>query len=67
MTIKTLSLVTALVRPWCFNVDTQGFGTSVVRGPTEVGRFSSWGTVVPKDFLAESAYFSSQISHSVAS
>ena len=26
----------------------------------QVGRFSSWGTVVPKGFLAESAYFSSR-------
>ena len=25
----------------------------------QVGRFSSWGIVVPKGFLAESAYFSS--------
>ena len=27
----------------------------------QVERFSSWGTVVPKGFLAESAYFSSRI------
>ena len=44
------------------NVDAPGCGTSVVRGRpdgAQVGRFSSWGTVVPKVFLAESAYFSS--------
>ena len=28
----------------------------------QVGRFSSWGTVVPKGFLAESAYLSPRIS-----
>ena len=32
-----------------------------------VGRFSSWGTVVSKGFLVESAYFSSHIRHSTAS
>ena len=32
------------------NVDAQGCGTSVFRGPTgvQVGRFLSWCTVVPK-------------------
>ena len=33
----------------------------------QVGRFSSWGTTVPKGFLAKSAYFSSRISHLSAS
>ena len=45
------------------NVDAPGCGTLVVRGPTKhkYEGFSSWGTVVPKGFLAESAYFSSRI------
>ena len=33
----------------------------------QVGRFTSWDTPVTKGFLAESAYFSSRISHSVTS
>ena len=33
----------------------------------QVGRFPSWGTAVPKGFLAETAYFSSRISLSVMS
>ena len=49
------------------NVEAPGCGMSVVRGLTaQVGRFSSWGAVVPKGFLAESAYFLSHICHSIA-
>ena len=39
------------------NVDTPGCGGSRPDG-AQVGRFSSWGTVVPKGFLIESTYFS---------
>ena len=58
-----------LDRDALINVDAPGFGTSVARGPTghKLGKFSSWGTAVPKGFLTESAYFSSRISHSAAS
>ena len=62
--------VVALDRPWCtiINVDAPGCGTSVVRGQrAQVGRFSSWGSIVPKGFLAESAYISLCINHSAAS
>ena len=48
------------------NADAPGCGGSRPDG-AQVGRFSSWGTVVPKGFLTESAYFSSRISHSAAS
>ena len=50
------------------NVDAPGCGTSVVRGLMGTSRkVFAWGTVVPKGFLAESAYFSSRTSHSTAS
>ena len=37
-----------LDRSALINVDSPGCGTSVVQGPSQVGRFSSWGTVVPR-------------------
>ena len=69
------SLMAELVRPWCpnqcalINVEAPGFGTLVVQGSNgaKEARFQSWDTAVPKGFIAESAYFSSRISHSEAS
>ena len=51
------------------NVDAPGCGTSLFRcsKDAQVGSFSSWDTVVPKRFLAESAYFLSRLCHSTAS
>ena len=62
-------LTSWLDRGALINVDAPGCGTHGGSRPdgTQVGRFSSWGTVVPKDFLAESAYFASRISHTAAS
>ena len=44
------------------NVHAPGCDVSGLRPDgAQVGRFSSWGTVVPKGFLVENAYFSSHI------
>ena len=64
------ALVAELFRKWCTNQCGRSrmwyVGGSRPDG-AQVGRFSSWGTVVPKGFLAESAYFSLRIRHSAAS
>ena len=52
-------LPSCLDRGTLINVDASGCGTYVVRGSSRKV-FLSWGTVVPKGFLAESAYFSSR-------
>ena len=52
--------VAELVRPWCTNQclcpRMWYVGGSKPEG-AQVGRFSSWGTVLPKGCLAERAYF----------
>ena len=60
LTSDDFTSVSKLVRPWC----TRMWYVSGLRPDwAQVGRFSSWGTFVAKGFLAESAYFSSCISH----
>ena len=58
-----LSSVAELFRPWCTNQCRSPrmwyVGGSRPDG-AQVGRLSSWGTVIPKGFLAESAFFSSR-------
>ena len=54
---------------FCSSLYLKVIPNSVSRDDTDTclgGRFPSWGTTVPKVFLAESKYFSSRISHSSA-
>ena len=58
---KAPALVTELFRPWCTNQclsNRMWYVGGSRPGGAQVGRFSSWGKVVPKGFFAESAYFS---------
>ena len=61
--VRSYGLRYLLFRPWCteqcWRPRMWYVGGSRPDG-AQVGRFSSWGTVVPKGFLAESAYFSSR-------
>ena len=62
-TLLSPALVAELSSPWCPNQLLTP--KDVVRrwfrpDGAQVGRFSSWGTVVPKGFLTKSAYFLSR-------
>ena len=57
------SLVAELFRPWCTKQcgrPRMWYVGDLRPDGAQVGRFSSWGTVVPKGFLTKSAYISSR-------